>query len=439
MQKTIKEAITLSGKGIHTGEESSVTFKPLGPDMGIVFQRVDLPDKPMIKADINSALLVKKHARRTTIGVPNAEVHTIEHVMAVFSCLGIDNVLVELNGVELPGMDGSAQPYVEAVKKAGVTEQGAARKVFKVTSPLFVQDEKSSIVVVPAPEFRISYTLSYDHPLVGHQYLDLKIDAGAFEKEIAPARTFCLLEEASQLMKDGMGKGANYNNTLVVSKDGIVKNSLRFKDEFIRHKILDLIGDLTLLGMPIKGHVMATKSGHTMNMKLVQKMKDQLDRQLTAAIASAPKGAECPPDGRVDISTILKILPHRYPFLLVDRVVSMEEGKRAIGIKNVTINDNFFEGHFPGRPVMPGVLIVEAMAQVGGVLMLASPENRGKLAFFMAANNIKFRKPVIPGDQLKIEIIAGKIRSRTGQVMGKAWVDDELAAEAEMMFALIDQ
>lgn len=438
MQKTIKEAITLKGKGIHTGEESTVTFRPLGPDMGVIFQRVDLPGKPMIKADINSALSVKKHARRTTIGCQGVEVHTIEHVMAVFSCLGIDNVLVEISGIEMPGLDGSGLSYVEAIKKAGVTEHEGARKVFKVTGPLFVQDEKSSIVVVPASDFRISYTLSYDHPLVGNQYLDLKIDAETFEKEIAPARTFCLLEEASQLMKDGMGKGANYDNTLVVSKDGIVKNTLRFKDEFIRHKVLDLIGDLTLLGMPLKGHVMAIKSGHTMNMKLVQKMKDQLDRQFMAAIVSAEGGA-CPQEGRVDISTILKILPHRYPFLLVDRVIAMEEGKRAIGIKNVTINDHFFEGHFPGKPVMPGVLIVEAMAQVGGVLMLSPTEHRGKLAFFMAANNVKFRKPVIPGDQLKIEVIAGKIRSRTGQVTTKAYVDEELAAEAELMFALVDQ
>jgi len=436
VQKTIQQAVTLKGKGIHTAQEASVTFRPLAADMGVIFQRVDLPDKPMIKADINSALSVKKHARRTTIGGQGVEVHTIEHVMAVFSCLGVDNVLVEISGAELPGMDGSAYPYVEAIKKAGLVEQGAARRTFKVTAPLFVDDERSSIVVVPAQDFRISYTLSYDHPLVGDQYLELKIDAETFEKEVAPARTFCLFEEASQLMKDGMGKGANYDNTLVVSKDGIVKNTLRFPDEFIRHKILDLIGDLTLLGMPLKGHVIAIKSGHTMNMRLVQKMKDQLDRQYVAAIKSAEFS---PKEGRVDISTILKILPHRYPFLLVDRVISMEEGKRAVGIKNVTINDNFFEGHFPGRPVMPGVLIVEAMAQVGGVLMLSPSENRGKLAFFMAANNVKFRKPVIPGDQLRIEVVAGKIRSRTGQVTTKAFVDDELAAEAELMFALVEK
>jgi len=233
-----------------------------------------------------------------------------------------------------------------------------------------------------------------------------------------------------------MGKGANYENTLVVSKDGIIKNTLRFEDEFIRHKMLDLIGDLALLGMPMKGHVIALKSGHTMNLRLAQKMKDQLDKQYVAAI----KAAECSPrEGQVDISTIMKILPHRYPFLLVDRVISVEEGRRAVGIKNVTINDYFFEGHFPGRPVMPGVLIVEAMAQVGGVLMLSPAENRGKLAFFMAANNVKFRKPVIPGDQLRIEVVVGKLRSKTGQVTTQAFVDGEMVAEADLMFALVEK
>ncbi|MFB3918772.1 bifunctional UDP-3-O-[3-hydroxymyristoyl] N-acetylglucosamine deacetylase/(3R)-hydroxymyristoyl-[acyl-carrier-protein] dehydratase [Candidatus Velamenicoccus archaeovorus] len=436
MQKTIKEEILLRGKGIHTGEDVELRMRPLGPDMGVIFQRVDLPEKPMARADIQAALAAKKQSRRTAIGCAGAEIQTIEHLMAVFSCLGIDNVLVEINGPEVPGMDGSALKFVEAVKKAGVTEQGAPRRTFKVTAPLFVEGETSAIAVFPSSDFRISYTLSYSHPVLGDRFLDLKIDAGVFEKEIAPARTFCLQEEAQELMKSGMGKGANYENTLVVSKNGVIKNTLRFGDEFIRHKMLDLIGDLALLGMPMKGHVIAIKSGHTMNLRLAQKMKDQLDKQYVAAI----KAAECAPrEAQVDIGTIMKILPHRYPFLLVDRVISMEEGRRAVGIKNVTVNDYFFEGHFPGRPVMPGVLIVEAMAQVGGVLMLSPAENRGKLAFFMAANNVKFRKPVIPGDQLRIEVVVGKLRSRTGQVATQAFVDGEMVAEAELMFALVEK
>lgn len=436
MQKTLKNTISLKGIGLHTGNPVQMTFKPLGPNMGIIFQRVDLPQRPMIKADINSVLFVKKNPRRTTISLDGVEVQTIEHLMASFSGLGIDNCLVEIDSNEIPGLDGSGQEFVEVLKKAGIVEQSVERRTFKVNSPLWAQDEDSSIVILPSVDFKISYTLSYPHKVLGNQYMEVKIDSDIFEKEIVLARTFCLQEEAEELIKSGMGKGANYENTLVVSKDGVVKNKLRFENEFIRHKILDLIGDLYLLGMPIKGHVIAVKSGHTLNMKLVRKIKDQIDQQMMVAIKSVEgvsRGEE------IDAITIMKILPHRYPFLLVDRVISMEEGKRAVGLKNVTINDNFFEGHFPGRPVMPGVLIIEAMAQVGGVLMLTPPENRGKLAFFMAANNVKFRKPVIPGDQLRIEVEVGKIRSKTGQVKTRALVNGEVVAEAELMFALVEK
>ena len=436
MQKTIKNEISIEGVGLHTGNPVTLTFKPLAPNMGVIFQRTDLPGRPMIKADVNSLLSVKKNPRRTTIAFDGAEVQTIEHLMASFSGLGIDNVLVEIDNNEVPGLDGSASDFVDVLKKAGFIEQSVERRTFKVTSALWAQDEDSSIVVLPSSDFKISYTLSYDLPTVGSQFMDIKLDSETFEKEITCARTFCLQEEAEELIKSGLGKGANYENTLVISKDGVVKNTLRFENEFIRHKILDLIGDFYLLGMPIKGHVIAVKSGHTLNMKLVQKIKDQLDRQMMVAI-KAVEGVV--PGQEIDARTIMKILPHRYPFLLVDRVISMEEGKRAVGIKNVTINDNFFEGHFPGRPVMPGVLIVESMAQVGGVLMLSPMENRGKLAFFMAANNVKFRKPVVPGDQLRIEVEVGKIRSKTGQVLTKAFVGTEVVAEAELMFALVEK
>lgn len=436
MQKTIKKEFSVEGVGLHTGKPAKLTFKPLGPNMGVVFSRVDLPGRPMIKADINSVAVVKKSPRRTTISFADAEVQTIEHLMAALSGLEIDNILIELDNIEVPGLDGSTLSFIELIKKAGITEQEINRKVFKVASPIWAQDEDSSIVVLPSNDFKISYTLSYDHKVLGCQFKEVKITPELFEKEIAPCRTFCLEEEVQLLVKNGLGKGANYDNTLVVSKDGVIKNKLRFSDEFIRHKILDLIGDFNLLGMPMKGHVIAVKSGHTLNMKVVQKMRDQLDQQLVVAIKSVDGYSD---SEVIDARTIMKILPHRYPFLLVDRVVSIEEGKRAVGIKNVTINDNFFEGHFPGRPVMPGVLIVEAMAQVGGVLMLSPTGNRGKLAFFMAADKVKFRKPVVPGDQLRIEVEVGKIRSRTGQVITKATVDGEVVAEAELMFALVER
>lgn len=436
MQRTIKDEFSLSGKGLHTGHMVELKFKPLGPNMGIIFQRVDLPHSPMIKADVNSLCSTKNSPRRTTIGFDDVQVQTIEHLMAALSGLGIDNILIEINNNEVPGLDGSAISFVELLKKAGIIEQGFPRRTYKVNTPIWAQDDDSTVIVLPSSEFKISYTLKYDHPVLGSQHMDITFNSETFEKELAPARTFCLQQEAEALIKNGMGKGANYENTLVVSNEGVIKNKLRFDNEFIRHKILDLVGDLSLLGTAIKGHVIAIRSGHTLNMKLVRKIKDQMDQQMMVAIKSIEGVSKT---GEIDAMTIMKILPHRYPFLLVDRVVSMEEGKNAVGIKNVTINDQFFEGHFPGRPVMPGVLIVEAMAQVGGVLMLSPIENRGKLAFFMAADNVKFRKPVIPGDQLRLEVQVGKIRSKTGQVHTKAYVEGEIVAEADLMFALVEK
>ena len=428
--------MTVKGVGLHTGAPVSMTLKPAGPNIGIIFQRTDLPGRPLVKADIPSLYCgAKKNPRRTTLCSGPAEVQTIEHLMATLSGLGIDNLLIEMDSAEVPGLDGSALGFVEAIKKAGIATHAEERRTFKVKTPIYAQDEDSSIVILPSSEFKISYTLSYAHPSLGDQFMDVTWTPEFFEKELAPARTFCLEDEAQALIQNGMGKGANYENTLVVGKDGVRHNKLRFPNEFIRHKVLDLVGDFYLLGMPIKGHVIAIKSGHTLNMRILQKIKDQIADQEMVAIKSVAGSAEGAP---IDAMMIMKILPHRYPFLLVDRVIAMEEGKRAVGIKNVTMNEDFFQGHFPGRPVMPGVLIVEAMAQVGGVLMLSPQENRGKLAFFMAANEVKFRKPVVPGDQLVIEVEVGKIRSKTGQVKTKALVDGEVVAEAELMFALVE-
>ena len=435
MQKTIRKEVIIEGVGLHTGNSVKMILKSSGPDTGIIFQRVDMPHRPIVKADVSSLVLLKNSPRRTIVKFGDVQVQTIEHLMASLAGLGVDNTLIEIDGSEVPGLDGSALGFVDAIKKVGLLEQEAAHRTFKVTAPLWAEDEDSSLLIVPSSDFRISYMLSYENPVLGNQYLDLKVEGDIFEKEIAPARTFCLQEEAEALIKSGLGKGANYDNTLVVSKSGIIKNTLRFKDEFIRHKIMDLIGDFYLLGISVKGHVIAVKSGHTLNVKLVQKIKNQMDQHMLSAIRSVggiARGQE------IDAETIMKVLPHRYPFLLVDKILFLEENKRAVGLKNVTINDNFFEGHFPGRPVMPGVLIVEAMAQVGGVLMLSPAENRGKIAFFMAANNVKFRKPVVPGDQLMIEVEVGKVRSRTGQVFTRALVDGQMVAEAELMFALVD-
>jgi len=334
-------------------------------------------------------------------------------------------------------MDGSSLSFTDAFNKAGIKEQDRERQYFSVREPLYVEEGDASIVVLPASEFKLSYTLNYNHPLLRSEFFSMAVKPESFKKEIAPARTFCLESEAGELQRKGFGQGANYENTLVVGEKGVVKNKLRFDDEFVRHKMLDLMGDLNLLGFPIKGHVVALKSGHSLNLKIAKKIFEQKKKSVSAGIP-APVSYEVLQEGAMDVTTIMKILPHREPFLFVDRITLLEKGKRCVGIKNVTINDYFFKGHFPGKPVMPGVIIVEAMAQVGGVMMLSPEENRGKLAFFMTMNNIKFRKTVVPGDQLVLEVVAGKIKSKTGQIFGKALVDGKVVCEAELMFALAD-
>ena len=425
-QKTIASQVSLSGVGIHTGNKVNITFKPAQVYSGIAFIRTDIPGTPRIQANVQS-FLATKFSRRSSIGNNDVEVQTIEHLMAALSSLGIDNIDVEIDNNELPGLDGSAIKFVEALEKAGIVEQEQEKYIHIIREPICIEDGASSITIVPSKEFKISYTLNYDHPLLEAQFLEVCVNAQSFKTEIAPARTFCLESEASELQNQGLGLGANYDNTLVVGKTGVIKNKLRFNDEFVRHKILDLIGDLCLAGCSIRGHVIALKSGHSLNLKIAQKICEQ---KLKA------QGAEAMEDV-LDVNGIMKVIPHREPFLFVDRITHLEKGKRAVGIKNVTINDYFFKGHFPGRPVMPGVIIVEAMAQVGGVMMLSSEENKGKLAFFLSIDNVKFRKPVVPGDQLVLEVEAIKVKSKTGQVRGRALVAGKVVAEADFVCALV--
>lgn len=433
-QRTITGEATLKGTGLHTASKVTLTFKPADAGAGINFIRVDLPGKPAVKVSLENLLAPELRPRRTSVGKGEAVVHTIEHLMAAVSGLNIDNLNIEIDNKEVPGLDGSSSNFAQALVKAGIKEQEKERHYFIVKEPVFMEEDGSSIMVVPSCEFKITYTLNYNHPLLRAQFLALGITGEVFQKELAPARTFCLEEEADELQRQGMGLGADYTNTLVIGKDGVIKNTLRFEDEFIRHKILDLLGDLYVLGQPIKGHVIALKSGHSLNLKIAEKLRQQKARYFQ-------EGAEIKCDTaaqELDVNEIMKILPHRDPFLFVDRITHLENGKCATGIKNVTPNEYYFKGHFPGRPVMPGVLILETMAQVGGVMMLASAENRGKLAFFMAINNAKFRKPVMPGDQLVLEVVAGKMKSRTGQVHGRALVDGKVVCEADLMFAIIE-
>ena len=426
-QKTIASQISFSGVGIHTGNKVNIILKPAPVSSGVTFIRTDVPGGAVrIQANVQS-FLAAKFSRRSSIGNNEAQVQTIEHLMAALSSLGIDNIDVEIDNNELPGLDGSATKFVEALEKAGTVEQEQEKYIHVIKEPICIEDGDSSITIVPSKEFKVSYTLDYDHPLLEAQFLEICVNAESFKTSIAPARTFCLESEAAELQNQGLGLGANYENTLVVGKTGVIKNSLRFKDEFVRHKILDLIGDLGLAGCPIRGHVIALKSGHSLNLKIAQKIFEQ---KIKAQGAMAMEGV-------LDVNEIMKIIPHREPFLFVDRVTILEKGKRATGIKNVTINDYFFRGHFPGRPVMPGVIIVEAMAQVGGVMMLASEDNKGKLAFFLSIDNVKFRKPVVPGDQLILEVEAIKVKSKTGQVRGRAFVDGKVVAEADFVCALV--
>lgn len=434
-QKTIKSEVELLGIGLNTGKKVTLKFKPSPPNSGINFVRVDLTNKPIINAEVANLVDISKSPRHTSLGSNEVWVQTVEHLMAALSGLGIDNALVEINADEIPAMDGSSLSFAEAIKKIGVVEQEAHRKSFIIREPLWVEDDSAYIVVFPSQEFKISYTLNYDNPFIGSQYLNLVITPEIFEKELCPSRTFCLQKEVDALLALGLGKGASYDNTLVVSDSGVIKNKLRFKDEFVRHKILDLLGDMYLLGFMVKGHVIAVRSGHNLNIKLIQRIKAKREKWLEGSMRPAEEmqvaGTE------LDINVIKRILPHRYPFLLVDKIIMME-GLRIVGVKNVTANEEFFLGHFPGRPIMPGVLIVEAMAQTAGIFMLSRNENFGKLAYFTGINEVRFRKTVVPGDQLVMEIEVTKFKSRTGVARAQAKVDGKLVCEAELMFALVE-
>lgn len=428
-QKTIAGQVTLQGVGIHTGNKANLTFKPAEVDSGVTFIRTDVPGAPRIKADVGSLVLASKFSRRSSIGNDQIEVQTVEHLMAALSSLGIDNIDIEIDNNEVPGLDGSSINFLDALEKAIIVQQDKLKYIYAVKEPICIQEGSSSITILADKEFKISYTLNYDHPMLAAQFLEIVVNAESFKASLSSARTFCLESEASELQNQGLGLGANYDNTLVVGKAGVIKNKLRFNDEFVRHKILDLIGDLYLAGCPLRGHVVALKSGHSLNLKIAQKIYEQ--RLKTQGLVNAHE--------ILDVNQIMNIIPHREPFLFVDRVVILEKGKRATGIKNVTINDYFFRGHFPGRPVMPGVIIVEAMAQVGGVMMLAAEENKGKLAFFLSIDNVKFRKPVVPGDQLVLEVEAVKVKTKTGQVRGRALVDGKIVAEADFVCALVSK
>jgi len=407
-----------------------VVFKPAPPDTGIVFVRTDMD--PAVRIQVRPEHIVQRD-RRTAIGVGEAYVETSEHCLAAIAALDIDNIIIELNAEELPGFDGSSNEFFTALQKCGVEMQNAEQHPIVITESICITEDDKSIYALPSngDELNVTYDLDYtEHTGIGRQIYSCQVNEANYAKNLASARTFVLEAEAMQMQAMGIGTHLGPKDILVINSDGPMKNSYRFPNECVRHKVVDLIGDLRLAGRPIVGRIVAYKSGHALNQKLVTQIVESFRKtEKEKSLAGKPI---------LDIKRIQRILPHRYPFLLVDKVVEIEEDRRIKGIKNVTFNEQFFQGHFPATPVMPGVLIVEALAQVSGLLFAQKLEHTGKLAVLLTMDAVKIRKSVVPGDQLILIAEADKVRSRAAKCNCTAMVGDEIVAEAKLKFMLVD-
>ncbi len=432
VQHTIASTATVSGPGLFTGEPATVMFRPAPANHGVVFARTEMGGA-QIPALVRHVI---KRPRRTTLCSGEATVETCEHCLSAVAAMAIDNLIIEVTGPELPALDSSPKPYMDALSQAGIEPNpGVPRQRLVVTQPVVVRQGDAMIAALPSdePAMQVIYDLDYPtEPAIGRQLKTFSFTNGDYAQQIAPARTFVLEVEAQSLRSKGMGTHLTESDVLVLGADGpLGENTLRFPDEPVRHKIADLIGDLYLLGVPIQGSIVACRSGHALNHALVKRLITQHQQQLRRSHTGLTPSP-------MDIRQLSRILPHRYPMLLVDRVTQIDGERRAVGVKNVTINEPFFQGHYPGVPIMPGVLVVEAMAQLSGVLIGQKLEHTGKLAVLLSLDRVKLRKPVTPGDQLVLEAEAVRVRRRVAHMRCRAYVAEELAAEAEVKFMLVD-
>ena len=460
-QRTIKRSGSISGIGLHTGQECRLTFKPAPAGYGFRFIRTDVGGSPEIPALIDNVVDI---ARGTTLGIGNVLIHTVEHVLSALAGLQLDNIRVELDAEEAPVIDGSAMPFVNLLQELGFEEQPEPKQYFEIDRTIVHHEEEMGVdlVVVPSDRFRVTYMIDYQNPALGTQYTSMYDMEEEFSRDFASARTFCSFSELQLLLNAGLIKGGRIENALVIIDKELVeeeivrlKTALRVTDEIkisskgilgekhvrypnepVRHKVVDLIGDLALLGIPIKGHVLAARAGHGSHIELVKKLNKELLKRKLQKKYQVGSNDKCV----FDIAAIQRMLPHRYPFLFVDKILELIPGEWVTGIKNVSVNEPFFQGHFPEHPIMPGVLVIEAMGQVGGVLLLnteAKPEE--KLVYFTGLEKVKFRKPVIPGDQLFIRVEMIYYKRNICKMKGRAFVGEQLAAEAEMQAVVVDR
>lgn len=425
-QQTLKTAVEFEGVGLHSGETAKVRVLPAPADHGIEFLRSDVVDSQPIPANIS---YYSDGERRSRLQRDSVHVDTIEHFLAACGGMGIDNLTVEISAAEMPGLDGSSLEFVEMFKQAGLSEQRPAARIFKLEQPVFVHHGEATLVALPHDRDTLSlqYIASFDEPGVQGGSQRYEISPETFEKEIAPARTFCLASEVEALQAAGLGKGATRENTVIL---GDPQTEMRLPDEPVRHKLLDVVGDLQLLGASLQAHVIATRSGHRMNAELVRKLLDLMQKEETGGVITRESG--------LDVREILRMLPHRYPFLLIDRVIEIDGYRKAVAVKNVTINEPYFQGHFPDQPLMPGVLQLESMAQLAGVLLLRKLENTGKLAVLWSIDKVKLRGGVTPGDQLRIEVETLRMKGKIARVKGVGSVAGKVVCEATLMFTMVD-